>query len=120
MERREPSYTVSGNVSWCSHYGKQYGGSSKSQTELPYDPAIPLLSIYSDKTIIQKDMRIPMFTTALFTIARTWKQSKCPWADEWIKMWYIYAIALVKNTTISQGNIIIISQGAEKLIVKTK
>ena len=65
-------------------------------------------------------MCIPMFTTALFTIARTWKQSKCPWADERIKMWYIYAIALVNNTTISQGNIIITSQGAEKLIVKTK
>ena len=92
----------------------------KTKNKIAIDPAIPFLGIYSDKTIIQKDMRIPMFTTALFTIARTWKQSKCPWADEWIKMWYIYAIALVKNTTISQGNIIIISQGAEKLIVKTK
>ena len=45
-----------GNVSWCSHYGKQYGGSSrKLKIELPYDPAIPLLSIYPEKTIIQKD-----------------------------------------------------------------
>ena len=48
MEKREPSYTVGGNVNWCSHYGKQYGSSSK--LELPYDPAIPLLGIYLDKT----------------------------------------------------------------------
>ena len=61
-----------------------------------------------------------MFIAALLTSTKSWKQSKCPWADEWIKMWYIYATALVNNTTISQGNIIIISQGAEKLIVKTK
>ena len=45
--------------------------------ELPYDPAIPLLGIYPEKTIIQKDTCTPMFITALFTIARTWKQPKC-------------------------------------------
>ena len=45
-----------GNVSWCSHYGKQYGGSSrKLKIELPYGPAIPLLGTYAEKTIIQKD-----------------------------------------------------------------
>ena len=53
--------------------------------ELPYDPAIPLLGIYPDKTIIQKDTLTPMFTAALFTIAKTWKQPKCPSTDEWIK-----------------------------------
>ena len=53
MEKREPSYTVGGNVNWCSHYGEQYGVSSKKlKIELPYDPAIPLLGIYPDKTII--------------------------------------------------------------------
>ena len=52
VEKREPSYTVGGNVNWYSHYGKQYAGSSeKLKTELPYDPAIPLLGIYLDKTI---------------------------------------------------------------------
>ena len=62
----------------------------KLKIELPYDPAIPLLGIYLEKTIIQKDTCIPMFTAALFTIAKTWKQPKCPSADEWIKkMWYI-------------------------------
>ena len=42
--------------------------------------------------MIQKDICIPMFTAALFTIAKTWKQPKCPSTDEWIKMWYIYAM----------------------------
>ena len=54
----------------------------KLQTELPYDPAIPLLDIYPEKTIIQKDTCTPMFTAALFTIARTWKQPKRPLTDE--------------------------------------
>ena len=52
---------------------------------MPYDPAIPFLGIYSDKTIIQKDTCIPMFTVALFTIAKTWKQPECPLTDERIK-----------------------------------
>ena len=65
----------------------------KLKIELPYDPAIPLLSIYPEKTIIQKDTCTPVFTAALFTIARTWKQPKCPSTDEWIKkIWYIYTM----------------------------
>ena len=57
----------------------------KLKIELPYDPAIPLLGIYSEKTIIQKDTCTPMFIAALFTIARSWKQPTCPSADKWIK-----------------------------------
>ena len=65
----------------------------KLKTELPYDPAIPLLGIYPEKTIIQKESCTTMFTAALFTIARTWKQTKCPLTDEWIKkMWHIYTM----------------------------
>ena len=65
----------------------------KLKTEVPYDLAIPLLGIYPEKTIIQKDTCTPMFTAALFTIARTWKQPKCPLTEEWIKkMWYIYTM----------------------------
>ena len=65
----------------------------KLKIELPYDPAIPLLGIYSEKTIIQKDTCTPMFTAALFTIARSWKQPKCPSTDEWIKkMLHIYTM----------------------------
>ena len=65
----------------------------KLKIELAYDPAIPLLSIYSEKTIIQKDTCNPVFIAALFTITRSWKQPKCPSTDEWIKkMWYIYTM----------------------------
>ena len=53
--------------------------------ELPYDPAIPLLGLYPEKTVIPKESCTTMFTAALFTIARTWKQPKCPSTDEWIK-----------------------------------
>ena len=61
--------------------------------ELPYDPAIPLLGTYPDKTIIQKDTRTPTFIAALFIIAKTWKQTKWPSTDEWIKkMWYRYTM----------------------------
>ena len=61
--------------------------------KLPYDPAIPLLGIYSEKTTVLKDSCIPMFTAALFTIARTWKQPRCPSTDEWIKkLWNIYTV----------------------------
>ena len=76
----------------------------KLKTELPYDPAIPLLGIYPEKTIIQKDTGSPMFTAALFTIARTWKQTNCPSTEEQIKkLWYIYTMeyysAIKRNKT---------------------
>ena len=72
--------------------------------ELPYDPAIPLLGIYPEKNMVQKDTCTPMFTAALFTIAKTWKQPKCPSTEEWIKkMWYIYTMeyySAIKNNEI--------------------
>ena len=65
----------------------------KLKIELPSNPAIPLLGIYPDKTITQKESCTKMFIAALFTIARTWKQPKCPSRDEWIKkMWHIYTM----------------------------
>ena len=64
----------------------------KLKIELPYDPVIPLLGIYPEKTIIQKDICTSMFTAALFTTVRSWKQPKCPSTDEWIKMCYIYTM----------------------------
>ena len=58
-----------------------------------YDPVIPLLGIYPEETKIVKDTCIPLFIAALFTIARTWKQPRCPLTDEWIKKWwYIYTM----------------------------
>ena len=52
--------------------------------ELPYNPAISLLGIYPEENIIQNDTCTPMFTASLFTIAKTWKEFKCPLTDEWI------------------------------------
>ena len=72
----------------------------------PYDPAIPLLGIYPEETKIEKDTCIPLFIAALFTIARTWKQLRCPSADEWIRtlctntQWKI--TQLYKGTHLSQ------------------
>ena len=65
----------------------------KLEIELPYDQAIPLLGIHTVETRIERDTCTPMFFAALFTIARTWKQPRCPSADEWIrKLWYIYTM----------------------------
>ena len=59
----------------------------------PYDPAILHLGIYPEETKTEKDRRIPLFTAALFTIARTWMQPRCPSTDEWIKkLWYVYTV----------------------------
>ena len=70
--------------------------------DLPYDPTIPLLGIYLDKALLKRDTCTLMFIAALFTIARTWKQPKCPSTDDWIKKrWYIYTMeyysAIKKN-----------------------
>ena len=75
----------------------------KLKIELPHDPAILLLGIYPEKNMAQKDTCTPIFTEALFIIARTWKQPSCPSADEWIRqLWYIYTMeyysAIKKNT----------------------
>ena len=57
----------------------------------PYDPAIPLLGIYPEEAKIERDTCFPLFNATLFTIARTWKQPRCPLTDEWIKkLSYIY------------------------------
>ena len=62
-------------------------------SELPHNPAIPLQSIHTEETRVERDMCTPMFISALFIIARTWKQPRCPSADEWIrKVWYIYTM----------------------------
>ena len=74
----------------------------KLEKELPYDPAIPLLGMHTKETRTERHTCTPVFTAVLFTIARTWKQPRCPSADEWIrKLWYIYTmeyyLAIKKN-----------------------
>ena len=75
----------------------------KTKKKTLYDPAIPLLGIYPEENKFEKDTCIPLFIAALFTIARTWKQPRCPWTDERIKkLWYRYTMecysAIKRNT----------------------
>ena len=82
---QEDIVTVGETVNWCSHHGKKYGGFLKKlKIQLPYNTAIALLGIYpkKTKTLILKDICIPLFIAALFTV---WKQPKCPSIDDWIK-----------------------------------
>ena len=70
---------------------------------MPYDPAIPLLGKHTEEIRTERETCTPVFTAALFTTARTWKQPRCPSADKWIrKLWYIYTMeyysAIKKNT----------------------
>ena len=70
----------------------------KLEIGLPYDPAIALLGIHTEETRIERDTCTPMFI-AVFIIARTWKQPRCPSADEWIrKLWYIYTMEYYSTT----------------------
>ena len=67
----------------------------KVKMELPFHLAIPLLGLYpkNPETPIQKNLCTPMFITVLFTVAKCWKQPKCPPVNEWItKLWYIYTM----------------------------
>ena len=64
----------------------------KTRIELPYDPAIPPPGHISRENYNSEKSCTPMFTTALFTTVKIWKQPKCPSTDEWLKMWYIYTM----------------------------
>ena len=81
---------------------------NKLRVELPYDPGISLLGIYpkKTKTLIQKDIYTPMLIAALFTIAKIWKQPKCPPTDKWIKMSYIYNGILLSHKKIKSCHLL--------------
>ena len=85
-KEKEPSYTVGPNVSWK----ELWKFLKKLKTELPYDPATQFLGIFLKKILIWTDTFTPMFTAALFRIAKTWKQPKCPLTEEWIKTWHMW------------------------------
>ena len=127
MEKREPLYT---HCWWeCKLvqplWKTVWRSPRKLNIELSYDPVIPLLCIYLNKTIIKKDTCTPIFTVSLFTIAKTQKQHKCPSTDEQIKkIRYIntmeYYSAIKKNeimpfaATWMQPDIIILSEVSQK------
>ena len=101
MEKRKHSYTIAGNVNWYNHWKTVWRFLKKLKVELPCGPAIPFLGIYPEKTLIKKYTWTPLFIEALFTIATTWKQSKCLSAEEQIKMWYVYTVNCYQK---KQGN----------------
>ena len=94
VEKRELSYTVGGIAIQYRHCGEQCGDFLKNWK---YNPAIPLLGIHTKETRIERDTCTPVFIAALFIIAKTWKQPRCPSADEWIrKLWYIYTMYIIQ------------------------
>ena len=84
---KKPSCTICANLNWYNH-SVLYGDFFKKQKtnklgiKLPYDPIIPVLCMYPEKIIIQKDTCALMFTETVFTITRAWKQPKCSSTDE--------------------------------------
>jgi hypothetical protein len=101
VEKEEHSSIAGGIESWYNHSGNQQF-LRKLDIELPEDPAIPLLSIYpKDSLLYNKDTCSIMFIAALFTIARSWIEPRCPSIEEWIqKMEYIYIMeyySAIKN-----------------------
>ena len=71
----------------------------------PNNPAIPLLGIHPEETMVEKDTCITSFNAALFRIARTWKQPTCPLTDEWIKkLWDIPSLVLLTFVPLGQGS----------------
>ena len=103
MEKRELSYTVVGMQTSTATTENSVNSFLRNLKKiLPYNPAIPLLGIHTKETRSERDTCTPMFTAALFTTAKTWKQTRCPSTDEWIrKLWYIYTMeyysAIKKN-----------------------
>jgi hypothetical protein len=91
VEKVEYFSIADGISSWYNHSGNHFHETPKLDIVLPEDPVIPLLGIYpEDAPTCNKDVCSTMFIAALFIIARSWKEPRCPSTDEWTqKMWYI-------------------------------
>ena len=74
------------------------------------------MGIYPEKAMIQKDTRTPLFISALFTIARTWKQPKYPSTEEWIKMWYIYTMEYYSDIKRKMSESVLMRMNLEPII----
>ena len=105
----EHSHTADGNANWCNHCGKTgWLFLKKLKMEPPQDPAMALLGIYPNnlKSTIQSNTCTPMFIAVSLTLAKTWKQPKCPLTDDWIKkMCYTYTMkyySAIKKTKSSR------------------
>lgn len=97
-EKRGLLYTVGGNVNWCCHWRTVRSFLRKVKATLPYVSAALLLDIYQEKMKIQRDSCIPMlFRTALFIIAKVWKQPECPWTNKWVRKICIYTGMLLSH-----------------------
>ena len=93
VEKREPSYTVGRNANWYGYYGEQGEDSLKVWKWNCHMTQQSHCWAYTEETRNERDTCTPMFIAAIFTIARTWKQPRCPSADEWIrKLWYIHTM----------------------------
>ena len=103
MEKRELLCTAGGNVNWYSYYGKQYRGPSKIKNGTTTWSSNSTSGFFSEETKNTNSKRCtPMFIVAWFTIAKIWKQHKCPSIGEWIKRkWYTHTMeyysAIKKN-----------------------
>ena len=90
VEKREPSYSVGRNVDWSAPMENSMGVPQKTKNRTTMGSSNPTPGHIST---IQKDSCAPEFAAALFAIAKTWKQPKCPSTDEWIKkIWYVYTM----------------------------
>ena len=87
----------------------------------PYDPPIPLLGIYPKETKIERDTCIPLFTEALFIIARTWKHPRCPSTGEWTKkLWYICTMGYYSAVKRNAFESVLMSWMNLELIIQTE
>ena len=95
MEKGSPSALLVGLQTGATTMENTMEFPQENKNGIAFDPAIPLLGLYpkNPETPIQKNVYTPMFIAAQFTIAKCWKQPKCPSVDEWIKkLWYIYTV----------------------------
>ena len=97
VEKREPSHPLGGNANWYSHYGEQCGDSLKKWKSNAIGPSNPKARhTHWGNQNWKRPTCTPMFIAAVFTIAKAWRQPRCPSADKWIKkLWYIYTVEIL-------------------------